>query len=80
MLQIIWPDGHVDTGPTWEAVFDQIRRAQWYVECERVFRETLSDRALVWSKGRMEIDPDLPLPDLFRALEKAGMLTIVSEA
>lgn len=77
MPAVIWPDGHYDSAPTWEGVFDLIRSEQWHDFTRAEFRRELGRRCLLWSG--VEVDVTADYADLFLALEGAGFLRIVEE-
>lgn len=77
MPAVIWPDGHYDSAPSWEGVFDLIRSEQWEDFTRAEFRRELARRCRIWSG--VDIDPTADYPDLFRALEDAAFLRIVEE-
>lgn len=77
MPAVIWPDGHYDSAPTWEGVFDLIRSEQWDDYSRAGFRRELGRRCRIWSG--VEIDVTADYPEFFRSLEGAGFLRIVEE-
>lgn len=50
MITLLWPDGKITTGATWEDVEDAVRAAQWHTfKTRREFRREMRRRAEVWS-------------------------------
>lgn len=73
---VIWGNGTITTGRTWEEIEDTIRDKQWdkYPD-ELEFREEMARRAMVWS-GTTLVPSDLGGTSyrFLRALERAGIL------
>lgn len=73
---IQWPDGQKHRGPTFDMVFELLRRDQLSSYDSDELRRVLARRARVWS--RQTVDPTQPIGQFFRDLELAHMLRIVS--
>lgn len=74
---VIWPDGCMDSAPSWLALFDQVRRNQWHRYTRKQFRAEMTHRAEVWSGAHLDL-ATCDLETFFRRLEDAGVLRIVA--
>lgn len=69
VVGVVWPDGHVSTAPTWEALEDVIRLDQFDIPDADKFREHMEKRAKNWSG--VEIQTNGSANDFFYELERA---------
>lgn len=76
-VSVIWPDGCMDSAPTWAALFDQVRLNQWHDYTRKEFRLEMAKRAEIWSGAELDLTT-CRMETLFRRLEGAGMLRIVA--
>lgn len=77
-VRIRWPDGHSETADHWAALEEQVWRGQWqFLPSRDAFRAELAHRSAVWSDTPIETTGSAEA--FFRELERAGMLTIITE-
>ena len=76
MVGIEWSDGKQMWARTWSDLLLDVREHQWSSLDEQGFRSELAKRAIRWS--RTAIDQWLPAGKLFKELERARMLIVVS--
>ncbi len=75
MVEIIWPDGSITQGPTWEAVLEKVRRRQWSKFGHWTFRIELAKRAKIWKGDRVAVlGTDA---EFGRRLGEAGLFMVV---
>lgn len=49
MIELIWPDGKLTSGKTFEEVEEALRAEQWHsYETQEAFREDMRKRAYAW--------------------------------
>ena len=52
MIRLLWPNGEITSGETFDDVEIAVRLAQWTTyESRQEFRDELAARALTWSGG-----------------------------
>lgn len=74
-----WPDGRIDQAKTWQALLERVNALPWNAKMDEAeFRQELARRAWVWNAE--VVRPSLGARALFRALERAKMLEILSGA
>jgi len=79
-VQVIWPDGHHQTAPTWQALLNGISDMPWNSDLsDDELREVLVKRAYIWSAGDIQIDPAISAKEFIHGLEAAGMLKIIRD-
>lgn len=72
---IVWPDGKVQVAPTWEAMEEQVRTAQFDPPTAEDFRQHMADRAKAWSG--VEVATEGSSEDFFWELERAMLLQTI---
>ena len=76
-IYAIWPDGHMDTAPTFRALERRLRTEQWHRYGRRAFRREMAHRASVWS-GTI-IDVHGSSERFINELARAGMVLLRSD-
>jgi hypothetical protein len=78
-ITVIWQDGAVTTGKSWEATEQAIRSQQWRRYSDRsAFRRDLRHRAKVWSGVRPDI-VQATSKAFIQALEHSGLCRVEVE-
>jgi hypothetical protein len=78
-LTVIWPDGTVNTGKSWQDIESSIRSAQWQAHGDRAaFRMDMRHRCKVWSGVRPDI-VKATSEDFIKALEASGLCRVEIE-
>lgn len=73
-----WPDGRVDRARSYGELLAKLNALPWNRHLdEKEFREELAARAYVWC-GEPIVHPLAEPRDLFRELEEASMLRIIT--
>jgi len=75
--RVRWSNGSVTAAATWQELLDKVRQLQWWDWSEDTFRQILAKRAERWSST--VIDFDAPPDELFRELERAGLVEILGQ-
>lgn len=78
MLRVIWPDGTELLAEDARDLLARLGSLQWTPLDAWTMKRRLADRAAAWSGA--DVDPELDDHSFLRALEGAGMLTVVSLA
>lgn len=73
---VIWPDGCMDSAPTWLALFDRVRRGQWHRYTRKAFRQEMERRASVLSGVELDLST-CDLRTFFERLESVDVCRIV---
>ena len=74
-IEVRWPDKSITFGESAEAIIERAASVQWQETDVERMRNLLSDRA--WTLFDAAIAPDLPADEFLRALDDAGMLSII---
>jgi hypothetical protein len=75
--RVRWSNGSVTGAATWQELLDKVRQLQWWDWSEENFRMVLAKRADRWSNTT--IDFDAPADELFRELQRAGLVEILGQ-
>lgn len=77
MHAVTWSNGSTTRARTWRELFDKVRAEQWRELTENEFRDELAKRCWIWSET--SIDVGAPYRELFRELQRAGLVVIEGE-
>lgn len=76
MIELLWPDGRLTSGKTYDEVEDALRAEQWYsYDTQEAFREDMRKRAYAWC-GREPVGHGQTSRDFIDALAGCGMFVL----